>query len=288
MKRNKWTRSFMLTMLTMIMTLIVGLGAAGAADGKVAVGPVIEKFSASPANVKSGETAYLSWKVTNAKAIEIIGIEKEPEGRLPLEGTIEVWPETTTTYLLRAYGADGSVVSAVATVNVDAVGKAKVVSFTATPATVAPGETVKLAWKVSNVKSIRIIGVEKEPEGNYEEGALEVWPLVTTTYVLEATGYNGEVASASVTVKVVEKPPVKILSFEASATEVTFGKLVTLKWTTENAVKVKLVTSTGAVLDNRPLNGSISVTPNKTTTYTLVAVDASGKEIQQDITIVVK
>jgi uncharacterized cupredoxin-like copper-binding protein len=338
--------------------------------------PVINHFTASATNIVIGETVTLSWDISDAIKVELIGLEKVVEEEdLPLKGDLLVWPMASTTYVLNAYGENGSMVSKSVDVNVDSVGPVQILSFTASPEQVKSGETTTLHWQVKNAKTIDIIGIEKLPEELKEipivEGELEVWPMATTTYVLQAVGYKGEVTSEIVTVSVVNDPveitsltvtpneieldetavitwktknaakvkisgvdeelpangsievkpdktgvvkytvtavglsgdlyidcvslnvkePVsklKIISFEASKYEVSRGTLVKISWTTEGAVECMIVTSDGISLKDRPANGSISITPNVTRSYTLIAYGDNGKTVEKTIKIVVK
>jgi len=266
-------------------------------------GVKINSFTASSTNVQAGETVTLKWGTTNATKIEIIGIEKNDEVDLPLSGSLEIWPLTSTTYVLRAYGANNTMVSKSLTVNVGQAPAVSINSFKASAAEVTLGETVTLTWTTKNAVSARIIGIEKGNETVVEvNGNIEVWPTATTTYILEATGSNGAIASKSVTVTIKDEVTasptptptptpvinVKITSFTASSTTITKGDLVTLSWVTQNATSIKIVTSAGQTLSNRPASGSISVTPNKTTTFTLIASDSSGNEVSKPLTITVK
>jgi hypothetical protein len=334
--------------------------------------PVINSFTASETDVTSGETISLSWDVSNAKSIEILGLEKQEES-LPLVGQLDdVWPTTSTTYILNAFGENGSMISKTIDVNVDVSGSVEILSFTSSSQQLQLGETAMLHWKVLNAKSVKIYGLEKFPEGKdipIVEGDLEVFPLATTTYVLQALGFNGEIVSKVVTVSVFNDPvsiesltinpdeiklgetakiswttknavkvnisgiskdlpangsievkPTssgtiiytvkatgalgdkytktislkvtdsgpKITNFSATSYSVSRGELVTISWNTENAIGCTLITSDGATLRNRPPNGKISLTPNSTKSYTLIAHDADGNTAEKTITIKVR
>jgi hypothetical protein len=358
--------------ILVIAILLSTVSTAFASDYVAPPTPVINSFTASATNVVLGDTVTLKWNVSNAVKVEILGLEKLPEEDIPLIGEIESWPMASTTYVLNAYGANGTMISATVDVNVDTTGPLSIVSFTASATQIQSGDTVKLKWQVKNAKSIEIIGLEKLPEKELPilEGELDVWPLATTTYILQAVGFQGEIASKAVTVLVVdnpvsiesasispseitlgqtatiswkainaskvnisgvtgdlpatgsvvvkptaagtvkyeisatgslgdvakttvslvvkEVPSVKILTYKASAYEVSRGTLVKLSWTTENATGCMILTSDGLKLLNRPANGSISITPNVTRTYTLVAYDADGNTDEQTIEIIVK
>jgi hypothetical protein len=77
------------------------------------------------------------------------------------------------------------------------------ITFTATPASTAPGQMVTLAWDVSgtgiNIEIVGLTGNGLPPSGSHS-----VFPNETTTYVLKVTdALNGrEIASKSVTVTV--------------------------------------------------------------------------------------
>lgn len=256
--------------------------------------PVIEKYAVSATSVQAGQTVKLSWKVTGASEVAIYGIEKDTE--LQTEGSLEVWPLASTSYVLIAYGTDGTVTSKSLSVNVDAKQPSVQIDYyKATPTQVQPGQTVNLSWKVTNGKSTRIVGIDSDNKKTSELtcpiiGNVEVWPLVTTTYLLEATGFNGEIVSSAITVNVVQAPTVKpeILSFTASKTTVRSGELVTLTWTTKNATTCTLETSTGKKITGRPTNGSLSVAVSSTMTFTLTALDAKGQTAVAKVTVTVK
>jgi len=285
MTSKKFMQLCSLWLLVGILLSLFSCGAVFAAGE-----PQINSFYATPALVKSGETVTLKWSTSNVARVEILGIEKEGE-TVPTNGTLEVWPLTTTSYILVAYGTNGTVVSKAFTVNVGVTGTVKIDFFKSNKTVVAPGETVALAWKISNGKSARIIGMQHGDETiiNPVSGNLEVWPLATTTYMLEATGLNGEVQSASITINVKENTTnPEILSFVSNKYIISKGEMITLSWTTKNATTCKITTSTGQTLPNRPPNGSISLTPNKTTSFTLIALDAKGNETKKSITVTVK
>jgi len=361
----------MICILVIVMVLST-VSIATAATYAPAAAPVINSFTASSTSVAAGDTVILKWDVSGAQSIEILGLEKTPEG-LPLKGEMEVWPLATTTYVLNAYGQGGTMTTKTITVNVGtAQGPVKIEYFTATPTKVQPGETSTLKFKITNVKSYEIVGLEKLPECYPSvptvEESVEVWPLATTSYVLMAYGFKGESASAVVTVTVESAKKVainsftvspsqiqqgasatlswnvsnasnikiegvkdnlaasgtlsvsptatreykliatgvsgdtatatvvvtvaaannvKILTFTADKTTVSRGTLVKLSWTTQNATGCTILTSDGLKLTNRPANGSISITPNATRTYTLVAYNASQQTVEKSITITV-
>jgi hypothetical protein len=267
-----------------VLTLMTG-NAILAADAVT-----IESFTASSTMINSGDTVELKWKVTGASEVRIYGINEREGEAVPAESSLEVWPLSTTSYVLIARGLDGAVVSRALTVNVDAKGDVKIESFTATATLVQPGETALLSWKVINSVAVRLISINEDEQAEsmcLAEGFEYVWPQKTTTFLLEATGVKGEITSAAITVNVAAVPKPKILIFKATKTEIASGELVILKWATENVVSCSLVTSDGDELKERQPVDSIAVTPNKTLTYTLIACGLDGSEITAEVKIIV-
>jgi hypothetical protein len=80
----------------------------------------------------------------------------------------------------------------------------------------------------------------------------------------------------------------KIISFTASKIEIAKGKLVTMKWSAENAKGCILIISNGLKITGRAVSDSISVTPSETLTYTLIAYDEDFNSDEKSVTIIVK
>ena len=144
----------------------------------------------------------------------------------------------------------------------------QVVRFTATPSSIAAGQSSTLAWNVPNATSVSISGVGS---GLNPAGTASVSPTTTTTYTLTATGASGQTVTASVTVTVGASKPA-IIRFAASPTNIIKGQSSLLSWTTTGASTVSINNGVGSVATN----GSVNVTPSATTTYTLTAMGADG------------
>jgi hypothetical protein len=144
----------------------------------------------------------------------------------------------------------------------------QVVRFSATPSQIAAGQSSTLAWNVTNATSVSISGVGS---GLNAQGTATVSPTQTTTYNLTATGPGGQSITASVTVTVGASKPA-IVRFTAAPTNINQGQSSLLSWTTTGASTVTINNGVGTV----PVNGSKSVSPSTTTTYTLTATGADG------------
>jgi plastocyanin len=91
---------------------------------------------------------------------------------------------------------------------------ARIMTFTAQPTSVTPGETVTLNWAVENPRSVTIT---PDIGRAAPRGPLKVTPKTTTTYTLTVTGVNGTV-TRDVTVTVAGTQP-RAAAATASDTE---------------------------------------------------------------------
>lgn len=197
MKKRKLYVLFPLIMVVLMLSLgscfVInvpqGEGQQGGVQSK---SPVINAFSASPANITAGGSSTLSWQVTGATTVSI-----SPNiGNVALAGSTAVSPSAGTAYLLTATNGAGSV-TAVAQVSVEAASPPSsgsgislpvIDSFVANPATILIGGSSTLSWGVSNVISVTInpgIGTVAPA------GSKSVSPGATTTYTLTATNSAG-------------------------------------------------------------------------------------------------
>ena len=152
-------------------------------------------------------------------------------------------------------------------------------------ATIAPGGSVKLEWKVENADSVRL-----EPFGDIGKGyyGLKVVTPETPkdvetaiTYRMTATNKLGKSISKSVlvTVKPQANPPAQILSFVVSPNTITAGQSasVQLSWTTKDAMNV---TINGLPVGQNGANVA-QPAPAATTDYILIAKNKDGIEVNK-------
>ena len=144
----------------------------------------------------------------------------------------------------------------------------EIVSFTATPATVNPGQPTTLSWSTSNATSVTL-SLDGSDASVPVNGSLQVTPARTCTATLTASGPGGTVTS-SVTITVPEPPA--IFRFDATPEFLMQGETARLTWTTSNATSVTIDNGIGV----QPVNGSIAVMPLVPTLYTLTATGAHG------------
>jgi hypothetical protein len=225
----------------------------------------IVRFTASPTSINAGGTSVLNWLVENADTVTISGVSQSLNKE---NGTVNVTPSMTTTYILTATNAFGSE-TATASVTVGSTGntgnKPVVVSFVGQPSEILEGASSTLSWNVTGATKVVIDnGIGTVPAS----GSTPVTPAVNTTYRLTATNDAGDTI-ASTTISVYKR--VKITSFTASPNRLTAapGLSSTFTWTTENATGVTITPGGG----DRAANGSTTLAvPGQTTTFTLTAV----------------
>jgi len=186
------------------------------------------------------------------------------------------------TYLFKLTVTDSGGLSSSATTRVTPTSQssATIVRFDATPNNITPGQQSTLTWIVQGATSVTI----NNGLGNVAAaGSTTVSPTATTTYTLTAVGPNGNVtANAIVTVGTGGTTSAQIIRFEANPLTIQPGAQSTLSWSTTGSNQVS-ISGVGAVTPN----GSTTVSPTQTTTYTLSATGSDGKTVTAPITITV-
>jgi OmpA family/PKD domain len=185
------------------------------------------------------------------------------------------------TYVFRLSVTDPGGLSSSATTRVSAtVQGATVVRFDASPNNIQAGQSSTLTWIVQGASSVSIapgIGTVAV------SGSTTVTPTATTTYTLTATGPSGNVtATATVTVGGAGTGNPQIIRFESNPVTIQPGQQATLSWATSGASTVS-ISGVGSVT----ANGSTTVSPQQTTTYTLTATSSDGKSVTAPITVTV-
>jgi phospholipase C len=139
-------------------------------------------------------------------------------------------------------------------------------SIHAAASQIKPGESVVLTWSSANATSVRVDPSISDTALPLS-GSATVAPASTTKYQLTAVGAGGS-ASSTITVTVTDAAsPAPTVSLDAASTTVVDGGSVSLTWASSNATSVSIDPAIGT--GSLPLNGSASVTPVATTTYTI-------------------
>jgi len=231
----------------------------------------IVTFAANPSSITIGSSAALSWSTTGAESLNLKDGEGKEIAIAGADGTVEVRPVATTTYVLTVTGADGDTARAEAKVEVVR-GKTVIERFAASPDTVGKDGKTTLWWIVRGADFLVLeddAGQEIELEPGQRE--IEITPARDTTYTLTAVG--SEEVSAQATVTIAPAPTVT-LTANPKVTEA--GGPVTLSWTSEHADRLELRSSAiGNIMLTAP-SGTYEVNPVVSTRYEMVAYGLSG------------
>jgi hypothetical protein len=142
------------------------------------------------------------------------------------------------------------------------------VSLTASPDSIAAGESSTLSWSSSNVTSCTASGGWSGSKST--SGSQSVAPTVTTTYTLTCSGAGGS-ATASATVAL--RQPAPVLTLTATPGSILQGAASTLAWSASNATSC---VAAGAWEGSRPMSGSETVAPQATSSYVLACQGPGG------------
>lgn len=144
-------------------------------------------------------------------------------------------------------------------------------AFSASPeAFLSPGSST-LTWMVTGAESLSINGATLAGQSEFV-----VSPSITSIYTLSATNGDGTVTQ-DVTVTV--NPAPKITSFTADRTTINAGGSVILSWETDFATAWSISPGPGNVAGQTSNgSGSVTVSPDDTTTYTLITENSFGTE----------
>lgn len=293
---------------------------AAPAAGTVKSIPVINTFTADPANVNPGSATQVSWRVSNATNVVIDnGI-----GTVALSGAFTVYPRGNTTYRITATNAAGSngamvqiavnqgapvvVSTGIGTAPPPAAApgdlfnlKPSVSSFYAMPLNIVSGDKATLKWTVNNADSVAInqgIGYVSV------NGTRNVKPTETTIYTLSAYNKAGSVtATAGVTVAGSLPAVPAIRWFSSNPSTILMCRSSTLSWDVANADfvrisgignvegsgKIQVYPGISGIAGNSSSTTSASGTSIKIVTivYSLVANNAGGTS-QADCQVIVE
>ena len=145
--------------------------------------------------------------------------------------------------------------------------QAPTVTLSASPASIASGQSATLSWVSTNATSCTGTGFT----ASGTSGSVSVSPSATANYSLSCTGTGGtKSASVSVTVAAATAAaPTATLSVSPSS--ITSGQSATLSWSSTNATSC-----TGTGFTASGTSGSVSVSPTANTTYSISCAGSGG------------
>jgi hypothetical protein len=238
-----------------------GPGGSIQAGVTVSIEPEVS-IAADPMIIWPSESSTLSW--TSAH-VDTCNIYPGPIDCTESNGSVVVWPVNNQTYYtVVGNGPAGTVTDSV---TISEVPRASV-SLNIAPEVLLPGESAILSWFTSNLDTCVI-----EPgaiDCSSSGGSTTVWPTENTTYTITGTNAGGSVSES---VSVTFEPPT--VSPTVDRAYIVSGQSVTLTWDITNAESVSIDNGIG----NVGSNGSTTIFPSTTVTYTITAAGPGGTDI---------
>lgn len=226
------------------------------------VGAVLgARIWSEPETVIAGESVVLHWNAVHAAGVSI----DQGIGAVESSGMLSVTPSESTIYTITAADTLGHTISDRAQVLVY---RKPTVTLTIDPSTVVSGQACVISWTSSHAESVSL-GYEGHFFSVPLSGTLTGYPDQTGTIMIEAAGPGGT-ATDSVTITVVSAPPE--VSLTATPETIYAGQASLLAWTSTDTDQVSIDNGIGVV----DPNGSLSVSPVQTTTYTITATGPGG------------
>ena len=229
--------------------------------------------------ITAGDSCVLTITAGNSETVSVdqgIGdIQMTPGADYNSSGAVTISPLEKTTYTITATGNGGS---STKTVTIDV---APDLEFHTDSEIIELGTHAYLHWTTFQADTVTIspdpgdVALNSEPEG------LAVSPNKVTTYTLTAKGPT-KTRSQSVTIYVndLSQPPA-VVSFYANnpyyTPVINPGQTAQLVWETANMQAARIDNGIGDV----PMFGSMEVSPEHTTTYTLVVQGPQGMVTEQ-------
>ena len=277
----------------LIFSLLVSITFSGCGSGGVGKGgngsPTLT-FSVSSTSVSSGQPVTLTWQAANATSVTITanagGATRTVVNSSQLSGSANDSPTQTTVYTAVAMGTSGaSSQPQNITVNVAQAVQPQITSFTASPAEIGGGQNTAISWTTTNATSVTITPPVIPPEDGVTlptSGSATTPVTNTTTFTITASGPGGNATPQTLTVKV----PFTI-SLSATPATISAGQSATLSWQITGGAATALTIDNGICASCPLPQGSATVTPTASTTYTATATAPDGTQIKQAVTATV-
>ena len=169
-------------------------GCGGSSHSPLTTAPAsIASFVANHATIADGNSATLTGVFANGKGVITPGNLAATSGT-----AVTVSPSATTTYTLTVTPSSGTAVTATALITVSPNPANLITSFTANPATIAPGQSATLTGVFTKGAGVITPGNLAAISG----APVTVRPTTTTTYTLTVTPTNGTAVTATASVAV--------------------------------------------------------------------------------------
>jgi hypothetical protein len=227
---------------------------------------IISSFDASPDSITPGESAVLNWHVSGVSNVTI-----EPDiGVTEPTGTFTVSPAGTTTYKLIASNGEKED-AAYCTVAVE---ENTASSENNSTSNIQSSEESLTSQESSSTKenpTSKENSISKENQASQDDSSLQENQASEDNSTSTENKESQDDSSLQESQASQEKLPT-IGSFNANPDTIEKGKSSSLTWSVSGASKVSISPGIGTV----GLTGSQSISPSKTTTYTLTATNEFG------------
>ncbi|XKT74229.1 MAG: hypothetical protein ACJKTH_02655 [Patescibacteria group bacterium UBA2163] len=186
--------------------------------------------------------------------------------------TVGTAPSTPGTYQMWwAVGSTGSYrLDRICPMTYTVVAPAPTTSLSASPSSITRGDNSTLSWSSTNATSCSGNGFNTS---NRTSGSVSVSPNSTTNYSVTCTGGGGS-DSDTARVTVNDPPPEPTANISVNPSTIIRGNSSTLSWSSTAA---SFCTGSGFSTSNRT-SGSVSVSPNSTTNYSVTCSGTGGSD----------
>ena len=228
--------------------------------------PSCDAFTATPSTINKGESTKLAWETTNATKVAI----NNGVGEVAVDGNVSVSPLANTEYILTVFGQNEKQTSCKVNVAVKELPQSPTCTLNPATKSVKSGESVDLTWTTTNASSSTLTGFgDVALNGTKNTGAI----TANKTYVLDVIGNNGQTLSckSEITLAPVEQQITcqNNVNLNLSPNSINKGNSTNITWSTTGITSLSFnngINATG-------LSGSVSVSPDRDTTYTMTATD---------------
>lgn len=239
-------------------------GPSGSSDCQITLlvaEPLTCSLAVDPQLFPAGTTSRLSWTTTGANGASIdqgIGGAELPSG------SRNITPLTTTTYTMTATSSIGRTTTCFVVAHV-----LPACTLSILPLAIKPGGTALLSWTTVNAQSGSIEPQVGDITNQLASGTRSVSATVDTTFRLTVVNSEGSYV-CEVTLHMLP-----VCDINAQPQAILRGQSSLLSWTTIFTQSASIDNGVGDVSSLLPV-GSFSVSPRKTTTYTMTASNPWG------------
>ena len=246
---------------------------------------VINSFTANPTTITAGGASTLFWDTTNCSSFSVNGNQGwgvTPTTNFSLNtGSLS----NTTTFILSASGVN-TVTQQVTVVVTPQIPNCSISSFMASPISVVSGNSSQLSWSTSNCISATLSGGIFSGSQSLNSSGTSTGALyATTSYVLTATGVNGNNFTRQATVGVNPVSNLCNVAISANDMNVAPGGSTIISWSSTNCSPLSV---TGPNLATPISVGTITTLAlYSNTTYTILGYNPDGTTVTKSVTVTV-